>query len=421
MAPPKNFITKRSSFSVRIRDTRILTTSFPPSPPLYLRNYTFPPAEDNDNTTETARPEERDNLIDNKNVYFEISSVTMYSASKTSRRSTSRYSFVANYNSNIVNGDNSFTNDIDLDAPLTSVQLRESNIDFSESRETKIPRFLQHNNGNGRSLYTSSLSVVHSEGNPKDDLRNHEYWISNSSRSVRNDEAQYELRATERQWNHLQASLLGSSHISWLGQHPHAFTSIYYGRDSPDLSKNSSNEVLLPESETSKSVNSSQELIPELFLFSIFDAIMKYLNERYALRSSLKNSRYVALLRVPILKRSFGGFKGTCILAKELVAEMALKELIKQMPQVVYIVLKSKGLEDVLDVNELEELRANENKEVMERKNNLKVSRKQIHPMYKEHCCEENVEIKRLDENNLEIYCPIEKSEEKSSMLRRKM
>ncbi|KAF0531772.1 hypothetical protein F8M41_011685 [Gigaspora margarita] len=338
----------------------------------------------------------------------------MYSASKTSRRSTSRYSFAANYNSsNIVNGDDSFTNDIDLEAPLTSVQLRESNKDFSESRETKIPRFLQHNNGNGRSLYTSTLSVVHSEGNPRNYLRNHEYWNSNSSRSVRNDEAQYELRATERQWNHLQASWFGSSHISWLGQHPHAFTSIYYGHDSPDLSKNSSNEVLLSESETSKSVNSSQELIPELFLFSIFDAIMKYLNERYALRSSLKNSRYVALLRVPILKRSFGGFKGTCILAKELVAEMALKELIKQMPQVVYIVLKSKGLEDVLDVNELEELRANENKEAIERK--------QIHPMYKEHCCEENDEIKRLDESNLEICCPIEKSEEKRSTLRRKM
>ncbi|CAG8510354.1 6989_t:CDS:2 [Dentiscutata erythropus] len=353
----------------------------------------------------------------------------MYSASRTSRRSTSRYSFAANHNNN-VNGGDSFTNYIDLDAPFTSVQLRQSDKDFSESREVNIPGFIQHNNGNGRSLYTSSLPVMHSEGNPRDCLRNDEYWtrtITNSSRSVpvRNNEPQYEQRATGRRRNHLQAPFLGSSHISWLGQHPHAFTSIqqHYGHDSPDLSQKSSNEmVLLPESETSKSVHSSQELIPELFLFSIFDAIMKHLNAKYALRSSLKNSRYVALLRVPILKRSFGGFKGTCILAKELVAEMALKELIKQMPHVVYIVLKSKGLDDVMDINELEELCANENKVTMESKNGLKGSHKQIHPICKEHCCEEDIEIEKLDESNLKTYCPIESSKEKSSTIfRRKM
>ncbi|CAG8580161.1 6573_t:CDS:2 [Cetraspora pellucida] len=429
MAPPKNFedfILPRSSFFIRIRDSRLLPPSSPPSPPLYFRNYTFPPVESNDDTIETVRPEDHDHLIDINNVYSEtshqfaltLSPTTMHSASGTSNRSTSRYSFAVDYDINITvtNDDNPFIEDNGLDAPFTSVQLQESNI--SESRETNSSRLLQHNNGNERALYTS-LSAMHSEGNSRNSPRNNEYWtraISNMSGSMRKNEPQYEQRVTEKQ-------------VSWLGQHPNALTSFqqhYEQDDKPDLSQESSN-VMLPGSETSQSITSqsiySKEFTPELFLFSIFDAIMKYLNAKYELRSSLRNSIYVVLLRVPILKRSFGGFKETCILAKELVAEMALEELIKQMPHVVYIVLKSKGLDDVLDVSELEELCANGNTMTMENENGLRGSQKQIRLLHKEHC-HDDVEIEKLDcsiKSSEECpiksseECPIESSEEKSS------
>ncbi|CAG8649726.1 14789_t:CDS:2 [Cetraspora pellucida] len=393
MAPPKNFedfILPRSSFFIRIRDSRLLPPSSPPSPPLYFRNYTFPPAESNEDTIETVRPEDHDHLIDINNVYSEtshqfaltLSPTTMHSASGTSNRSTSRYSFAVDYDINITvtNDDNPFIEDNDLDAPFTSVQLQESTI--SGSRETNSSKLLQHNNGNERALYTS-LSATHSEGNSRNSPRNNEYWartISNLSGPMRKNEPQYEQRVTERQ-------------ISWLGQHPNALTSFqqhYEQDDKPDLLQESSNVI-------------------------IFDAIMKYLNAEYELRSSLRNSIYVVLLRVPILKRSFGGFKETCILAKELVAEMALEELIKQMPHVVYIVLKSKGLDDVLDVSELEELCANGNTMTMENENGLRDSQKQIRLLYKENC-HEDVEIEKLDCSiKSSEECPIESSEEKSS------
>ncbi|CAG8449963.1 13351_t:CDS:2 [Racocetra fulgida] len=332
MEPPKNFedfILPRSSFFLRIRDSRILPPSSPPSPPLYFRNYTFPPAENNDNTTEIVRPEDHETSCQ---FALTLSPTTMYPASRTSARSTSRYSFAMDYDINITvtNDDDPFTDDTDLNIP--------------ESRETNIPRPLQHNNGNERALY-APLSAMNSDENSRNSPRslfNQSSTITNPSRSER---PQNEQRASERRQNYMQ-----ESQISWLGQHPYALTSFqqhYEQDDKPDLSQENSN-VMLTESETSQSVH-YKEFTPDLFLFSIFDAIMKYLNAEYALRSSLKNSRYVVLLRVPILKRSFGGFKGTYVLAKELVAEMALEELIKQMPHVVYIVLKSKGLDDVLD------------------------------------------------------------------------
>ncbi|CAG8793904.1 2422_t:CDS:2 [Racocetra persica] len=365
MAPPKNFedfTLPRSSFFIRIRDSRILPPSSPPSPPLYFRNYTFPPAENNDNTTKIVRPEDHETSCQ---FALTLSPTTMYPASRTSARSTSRYSFAMDYDINIA-----VTND---DDPFTDLNI-------PESRETNIPRLFQHNNGNERALY-APLSAMNSDENSRISPRslfNQFSTITNPARSERNNEP----RTTERRQNYMH-----ESQISWLGQHPYALTSFqqhYEQDDKPDLSQENSN-VMLTKSETSQSVH-YKEFTPDLFLFSIFDAIMKYLNAEYALRSSLKNSRYVVLLRVPILKRSFGGFKGTYVLAKELVAEMALEELIKQMPHVVYIVLKSKGLDDVLDV----------------------VSQKQIRPLYKEYCREDDVEIEKLDENSLETYCPIE-------------
>ncbi|CAG8498563.1 8500_t:CDS:2 [Funneliformis caledonium] len=67
---------------------------------------------------------------------------------------------------------------------------------------------------------------------------------------------------------------------------------------------------------------------------------------RYSLRSWSRNDKCCAILRVPILKRSFGAFKSTKNLAKELVAEMAIEELIKKQPDAVCAVAKSSEIMD---------------------------------------------------------------------------
>jgi len=73
----------------------------------------------------------------------------------------------------------------------------------------------------------------------------------------------------------------------------------------------------------------------------LFVSICEHLNAEYFLRAWTRNDKCCVILRVPILKRSFGAFKPTKNLAKELVAEMAIEEFIKKQPNSVYAIAKS--------------------------------------------------------------------------------
>ncbi|CAG8512207.1 1074_t:CDS:2 [Diversispora eburnea] len=98
------------------------------------------------------------------------------------------------------------------------------------------------------------------------------------------------------------------------------------------------------------------EFSKEQYLLNIVSALCRQVNTRYTVKTWVKNKRYCAILRIPILKKSFGGFKGTKESALEMVAEMTIEEFIKKMPDIVYIVLKTRGLKDVTNINKLERL-----------------------------------------------------------------
>ncbi|CAJ0915062.1 18796_t:CDS:2 [Entrophospora sp. SA101] len=120
------------------------------------------------------------------------------------------------------------------------------------------------------------------------------------------------------------------------------------------------NSSLTPSSSTTSinnnTVDQSHSLLENLTLLRVFFSICNHLNTKFVLISRKKRKRmFSSLLRVPILKRTFGAFKATKESADELVAEMAIGEFIRQMPEMVAQVLKDNGLSDCLVLEENED------------------------------------------------------------------
>ncbi|CAG8670447.1 10355_t:CDS:2, partial [Acaulospora colombiana] len=106
---------------------------------------------------------------------------------------------------------------------------------------------------------------------------------------------------------------------------------------SPRLNNKLSNDAEKKTEEKNEFSREQQYLLNTLF------TICKHINAEYTIKSWPKNKRYCAILRVPILKRSFGGFKSTKELALEMVAEMAIEEFSRKMPEVAYAALEMEG------------------------------------------------------------------------------
>ncbi|CAG8477327.1 12644_t:CDS:2 [Rhizophagus irregularis] len=106
------------------------------------------------------------------------------------------------------------------------------------------------------------------------------------------------------------------------------------------------NRPVIPSSTTTLTVTRpiSSSTSIDLYLLNFFISISKYINTEYFLRVWSKSDKCCAILRVPILKRTFGAFKPTKDLAKESVAEMAIEEFIKQQPDVACAVARSHGI-----------------------------------------------------------------------------
>ncbi|CAG8681131.1 15645_t:CDS:2, partial [Acaulospora morrowiae] len=94
----------------------------------------------------------------------------------------------------------------------------------------------------------------------------------------------------------------------------------------------------------SKKPEEQRENSKEQYHLNVFFTICRHINAEYTIRSWPKNKRYCVILRVPILKRSFGGFKGTKELALEMVAGMAIEEFSRRMPEIAHNVLKTEDL-----------------------------------------------------------------------------
>ncbi|CAG8729740.1 6612_t:CDS:2, partial [Acaulospora morrowiae] len=94
----------------------------------------------------------------------------------------------------------------------------------------------------------------------------------------------------------------------------------------------------------SKKHEEKKENSKEQYQLNIFFTICRHINAEYTIKSWPKNKRYCAILRVPILKRSFGGFKSTKELALEMVAGMAIEEFSRRMPEIAHNVLKTEDL-----------------------------------------------------------------------------